>query len=570
MNSLALGQTGLPMMGRYTLNNNKVSSDTNFTSFTHLADSLNLRGINGPVVIDIISPPNIDESFVLSEIQGASQTNTITINGNGNRIWHVTDISLGRSTVLLDGADWITIDSLVIDAVPNSPTSGGTGVMLTNNANHNQILNCVITSDTLTDNIRFSGLAIAALNSSTLPGNGIAGSHNTIKYNIIRGGYYGVVMFGGPINSNENNVIINNKIIDAESYGIYINKTRNTYLVGNDIYHKNRFNNDIFEAIFDLYGFASKILGNRIHDDHSHDQFTKPIIHGIRIFQPSATAQDSIVVANNLIYGLDNNGHHTYISIKRTNYTKIVHNTIVIVDNSQTNNDNGSTIGIDISDSLLNSNIQNNILYIDRPNPFRSTHLIRYTAGKRNSVIDNNVYYVPYPLQDNDFFALLPFTEIRTLSEWQNNTGNNLNSSWIDPQFKDIINHDLEPVAPSIEGTGADFTSEVPLDVFGEIRTLPVDPGAIKMRDNTFSINERDSPCIILIYPNPADSYIYLRVTDISESGVVEFFNFQGKLVLKSRYRPNESISVRDLPKGIYIAKLTLGDKQENRKVVIE
>ena len=76
-----------PLAGNYTINKNAAASATNFTSFNTLAQLLNSCGISGPVTFTVAANSGpYTESLNLINVTGASATNTITFEGNGNTL----------------------------------------------------------------------------------------------------------------------------------------------------------------------------------------------------------------------------------------------------------------------------------------------------------------------------------------------------------------------------------------------------------------------------------------------------------------------------------------------------
>jgi len=96
--------------GTYTINAGAAASSSNFVSFTALASRLNLYGVDGAVTINVVAGSGpYSEDFYLEELTGSSATNTITINGNGEKIRASSPI------IELEGTDFITFDNLVIE-----------------------------------------------------------------------------------------------------------------------------------------------------------------------------------------------------------------------------------------------------------------------------------------------------------------------------------------------------------------------------------------------------------------------------------------------------------------------
>lgn len=70
------------------------------------------------------------------------------------------------------------------------------------------------------------------------------------------------------------------------------------------------------------------------------------------------------------------------------------------------------------------------------------------------------------------------------------------------------------------------------------------------------------------IYPSPANTFINISSDTLAEKQL-ELYNVLGKKVLISKVT-NQAINISNLPKGIYVAKITEDGKTATRKIVIE
>src|ERR1043165_5156466 len=93
--------------GVYTIDNTLPASATNFTSFTQFASTLNVQGVNGPVIVNVgLGSGPYTEQVEILQYTGASATNSVVINGNGRTItFNATNTAL-RHTIMLSGADY--------------------------------------------------------------------------------------------------------------------------------------------------------------------------------------------------------------------------------------------------------------------------------------------------------------------------------------------------------------------------------------------------------------------------------------------------------------------------------
>lgn len=104
--------------GTYTINPSNPPSSTNWQTFRAAADSLNRRGINGNITIDV-SPGiyGVGNRFYLKDINGTSSTSRITFQKSGAGQVLLADTgtsSVNDYAILIDGADWVTFDGIDI------------------------------------------------------------------------------------------------------------------------------------------------------------------------------------------------------------------------------------------------------------------------------------------------------------------------------------------------------------------------------------------------------------------------------------------------------------------------
>jgi len=107
-----------PISGQFTINQNEPTGGINFNSFNDLKDRLVATGVNGPVMVDVVGNNAVyEEQLTFLSVPGASQTNTITINGNGNILQFLSTNSNERATLKLNGAKFFTFNNLIIKAL---------------------------------------------------------------------------------------------------------------------------------------------------------------------------------------------------------------------------------------------------------------------------------------------------------------------------------------------------------------------------------------------------------------------------------------------------------------------
>ena len=237
---LCAGAVSAQLSGTYTINSGAATSGTNYASFTAFATAINGVGVSGPVTVNVVSGSGPYSGQVQFTASGTA-TNTITINGNGNTLKNTSSASV----VNLNGADYVTIDNLIIDA---AGTGNGTrGVWFHNGADNNTISNCQIIfsaysgTNNSTAYISFSGSAT----SSTSSGN--HGKLNLITGNVMKGSsnsygpYYGFADYrtAAQAGSTVANVFTDNDVRDVYYYSVYMYRT-NGMTIENNKFHTSR------------------------------------------------------------------------------------------------------------------------------------------------------------------------------------------------------------------------------------------------------------------------------------------------------------------------------------------
>ncbi|KAK6025929.1 PKD domain protein [Ostertagia ostertagi] len=116
---------------------------TNFQSFTAAVAAISC-GISGPIVFNVVAgAAPYNEQISIPVIPGASRVNTVTFNGNANTLTYAATLSTAPHTLVLNGADYITVNNLNII---------GTGASyalvchLWNQADSNRFNNCTFTA----------------------------------------------------------------------------------------------------------------------------------------------------------------------------------------------------------------------------------------------------------------------------------------------------------------------------------------------------------------------------------------------------------------------------------------
>lgn len=473
-NNFASTQLLQGLSGNYTINSSAPASNTNFISFNSLASALTNYGVCGNVIVDVIGVSvTYTDQFWLSEVPGVSATSTITINGNGNTLEYLATSSDERATITLDGTDWVTIDSLNVNALGSASGEYGFGILLTNDANNNTISNCIINVEATSTSSSFTGIAISASLTSAAS-QGAAGSYNTIEDNQVTGGYYGITSFGMSSDSANGNIIRNNEVKDFYSTGIYVYYSSDVIVEGNEVSRPNRTNTTTFYGLNIYYSNSARVVGNIVHDGFSAYPTSTSANYPFNFYYPKGTSSKPAVIANNLIYNAESEGTFYGMYFNNPEYVKVVHNTIIMDDQSRTSTSSYSTRLIYSTSSMPNCDISNNIFYLDRE--AGGTANMIYINGPID-VMGHNNFYAPAGAPSYTF-GYLAGTSYTTFGDWQANSGLGNASSFANPFFVDAANHDYHPQSSVLDGAGVDYSAFVTTDIEGSNRGALADIGA--------------------------------------------------------------------------------------------
>lgn len=172
------------------VNSAQSTSGTNYQTFSSLAAILNSVGINGPLVVNVVSGsgPYI-EQLVFNQINGVSPSQTITVNGNQNQLAFTSTASGTPWTLALNGADYMYFHQLNI-------IGGGTVYALPcvmyNGADNNQFNACTFSCSIIGTLLRrYQWLWVT--NPNNYSATGASGSHNTFNSCLFVNGMYGAM-----------------------------------------------------------------------------------------------------------------------------------------------------------------------------------------------------------------------------------------------------------------------------------------------------------------------------------------------------------------------------------------
>ncbi|MAR17909.1 MAG: hypothetical protein CML44_00885, partial [Rhodobacteraceae bacterium] len=203
------------LSGSYTIDANGTGT-SNYTTFGAATAALSTSGVSGAVTFNVASG-TYTEQVTLSAVTGASSTNTITFQGSSTApsiITYSPASSATNWTVLLDGADYVTLDNLTI-------TTGG--------STYGRLVNY---TDTVTDfnltNCHLLGATGSSTSSNyagvyyTYPA--VAGGTWHVSDNVFDSVSYALYVYGlgyGP-GSGADSIFVEDNVINATYYGFYL------------------------------------------------------------------------------------------------------------------------------------------------------------------------------------------------------------------------------------------------------------------------------------------------------------------------------------------------------------
>ena len=466
-----------PLIGTYTIDQTQPASLTNFTSFNNFKSFLVEGGLGGAIVVNVVAENGpYNEQVIFNEVAGVSETNTITINGNGNTLEYLSTTNDQRATLKLDGAKWMVFNDLNIVALGAQSGEYGYAVQLMNNADNNSFIGCEISANESSTSNSFSAL-VASNSHTNNTSSGETATNLLVDQCVVSGGYYAVSLNGPTTTSIDMNITFtNNYVKDFYSRGISLSHQRNALVSGNRIYYSGTRSLVSTNMIYLSQNLSdTKITGNRIYGfagNHSANQAIN--VYGVNTSSLSAASDRKILIANNLIYGFDKiSGTHYGISLSGTNI-RVLHNTISLdfVDYPGI----GQQFGIYHTGSSANLEVVNNIVSIESNGTNMKYALYYATSGAvQNS--NNNVIYMNTPNGSANYAGRYVSSNYVSLDDWQT-TGFDLNSADDDPYFVD--SGLLRPQNSEIDNMGADLLAIVPTDIEGTARTATPDPGAFE------------------------------------------------------------------------------------------
>jgi hypothetical protein len=420
------------------------------------------------------------EQVMFDSIVGGSAINTLTILGNGNMLTFGNSTSGQRATLTFNNTEHVFLKNLEVVGTANTNSCG---IELRNGASYINIDSCFIqVSNYSTSNTVY---AITTGQVSVAPLYKIKPfNNNTITNCTIQGGYYGIGLNGmfSPYYC-ENNIISHNVIKDFYVNATYARGQIGSQFLYNDISRGNRTNPVSFIGMRFLGGMIGvRVEGNRIHNIADMNPNSIHPVMCIELDECYGTAIAPFVIANNLIYNINQNGDNygIYVNGGGSDYIQLYHNTISL-DNANPSA-NAAVRNIQVSTSAGNFDIRNNILSYNTAGS-GIKHAIYLMFSTPNFIVDNNHYYcVGGGFANNNRLGFYNGSSAIDLAAWQAlaNGAFGQNSVYGNPNFTNAAMGNLAPLAPWGSNAGTNLLAIVPLDAAGATRDTVPDIGALE------------------------------------------------------------------------------------------
>lgn len=467
--------------GTYTINNALPTGGINFNSFSDAIIALGC-GLTGPVVFNVTSGNGpYNEQVIIPQIN-TTKTNTVTFNGNGATVTYKPTLPEQSAVIKLDGADYITLDSLNVVVEDNPGYDFGFGIQMLYDADNNTVKRCKVSVNATSTNPKYAGIVInPVVDDPASMGAESYCDSNTVKNNTVTGGYFGISCASKYNNASQfdsyGNTIKGNTLIDNAHSGIYISGTAYTLIDSNDISQPTRNTVISYAGIFiDNQNHSLNVTRNKIHNVSIGSPNSTVQTEGIYAINCSGLLGENKII-NNMVYNYRGNGWQYGLYFQNVNNLKVYHNTISLEDTAAIGTYVSRGIGL-INTVASTVEFKNNNVTIQRGRSGLA-YCMFLNFNVANTLVNNNNYYItPANGTGLNRIGYLAGTSYNTLADWQA-TGKDGNSISVDPVYNDLAKGDLTPTKIPTENKGVNVG--VTTDAYNVVRnTSTPDIGAIE------------------------------------------------------------------------------------------
>ncbi|MBP7850035.1 MAG: right-handed parallel beta-helix repeat-containing protein [Lentimicrobiaceae bacterium] len=394
-------------------------STSHFPGISQAITAMQQYGICGPVILDFKENTGpYFGSFEMQSFPGASDNNTITLNGNGN----ILQDNGSSYIIAFNGSSFITLKNFRI--INSNPSNNRLGIVIRGGSHHLSISNNIIEMGNISTNQDQAGIVLSSSLSSALS-TGNNGQYNTISDNQIKGGYYGIVLNGSSEYAGcYGNNITNNTLEDFYRTGIYVNNADTTIITGNNISRKTRTTLTTFSGIYVSYARNIKIHKNQIHSSGSGTYNAYGIYVNYSQNLPGAETE----IVNNAVFNIPSTSSADGIYFTgNINYLRIIHNTIHLISYA-----NATVRGIFFGAAPNNVVHQNNIISI-RGTGTGTKYLVYVNSTSTNFNSNYNALHISAGGTSNYLGYWIGARN--TITDWQNSSAQDANSIIDNPNF---------------------------------------------------------------------------------------------------------------------------------------
>ncbi|GGH79456.1 gliding motility-associated-like protein [Filimonas zeae] len=458
--------------GTFTINKDAPAGGGNFRSFNDAYNFIRC-GIGGNVVFNVTSTSgSYNEQLILEKIPGTSATKTVTFNGNGQAIEFTSSNSDERAVVKLNGASHIRLNNLVIHATAANEWEYGYGVHLLNNADSNTISNCSITTDTLTSSDHFAGVVINGSASDLLSNNDSDCDSNTVRNNIITGGYGGIVLKGYNTATNKRNLFTDNTIREFYRMGVYVSITFSTVVEGNTFTREYRKENswEVFGMLVEQLSTFMRINGNTFTRLNGASADVAGNIYGIYFAYVETLAGYDNIISNNLMYQLGEGTNVYGLYNSQSGNVGYYHNTISLDGSANAAMSYSVIRGAYFEGGMASVVFNNNMVTISGSGPGNKLCIDVRQQGAGVAARRNNYYYPPGTagITNIGFYNGVYYA---SLLDWQSKGGVETESFFVNPFYTNLAGGNLTPLNAAIDNKGL-YTSLAPADIAAVTRNI--------------------------------------------------------------------------------------------------
>ena len=467
-NEVLLTVTPALPAGTYTINNALGLTYVpgvpggNFPSFNDAKAAMSCGVVGtGNIIFNVNNASGpYNEQLRLDSIRGVNVNRQIIFNGNGRTITFSSNSNGERAVIKLSGADYITFDSLTIDA--RGTGVYGYAVQLLNNADSNTFRRCTIISNTTSSSQNYAGVVINSTDAGVITTGNTWCDANAFDNNTITGGYYGVTLVGSATQIINDNKFTNNRIDEFYYYGMYLAGVNNTIITSNTFTRPTR------TLVGPAYAIqlSSAICRSTLI---SKNRFTKFFggaptntsgLYGVNINNVDPPAGSENEVSNNAFYNLDGNGVVYALYNTGSDNVNYHHNTISIDNPGATTS--SAAAGFYQTTAATGINFKNNIVSITRGGGGLK-HALYFASGTGSEITSNwNDLYIGLATTNahTGYFT----TNRTTLANWRAGAVNQDTSSFdFDPLYTDSANGNLRPQMLPLDnkGTPLGYTTDI-------------------------------------------------------------------------------------------------------------